>query len=115
MLVGNRLLAGFSAVAQTRQLSHTACSLSFAYFNARNHMTFYSPFSTLPIQKKSKEKNDRPLSLPSFCPQMFYKKFLTWTPSKEFFLGVFELPCCLLRNAQKRHKKSPTKNRKAPT
>ena len=35
MLVGNRLLAGFSAVAQTRQLSHTACSLSFAYFNAR--------------------------------------------------------------------------------
>ena len=31
----NRLLAGFSAVAQTRQLSHTACSLSFAYFNAR--------------------------------------------------------------------------------
>ena len=29
------LLAGFSAVAQTRQLSHTACSLSFAYFNAR--------------------------------------------------------------------------------
>jgi hypothetical protein len=29
------LLAGFSAVAQTCQLSHTACSLSFAYFNAR--------------------------------------------------------------------------------
>ena len=35
----NRLLAGFSAVAQTRQLSHTACSLSFAYFNARIFMT----------------------------------------------------------------------------
>jgi hypothetical protein len=40
MLVGNRLLAGFSAVAQTRQLSHTACSLSFAYFNARIFTTY---------------------------------------------------------------------------
>jgi hypothetical protein len=38
-LLVNRLLAGFSAVAQNRQLSHTACSLSFAYFNARSYMT----------------------------------------------------------------------------
>jgi hypothetical protein len=38
-LLVNQLLAGFSAVAQTRQLSHTACSLSFAYFNARSYMT----------------------------------------------------------------------------
>jgi hypothetical protein len=34
----------------------------------------------------------------------FGKKFLTWTSPKKFVYGVFELP--VLKNLQKRHKKS---------
>ena len=63
------LLAGFSAVAQTRQLSHTACSLSFAYFNARifttiktrvrrGHLKWHFPVASARCQA---------VALPNFC------------------------------------------------
>jgi hypothetical protein len=62
-------LQRFSAVAQTRQLSHTACSLSFAYFNARifttiktrvrrGHLKWHFPVASARCQA---------VALPNFC------------------------------------------------